>query len=296
MPSRSSSSDSRRSAAAADSVETNTDADVFLEQRVRRETRDFAFDSLLNGVSTKGDSSSSTASGGTAAVAARPSILPGAPQDTAAAGTATSAAAAAAAATRLLLPVSARLALGVAAVLLGGCLALPGRGGAAHSSDSKGQPVSAVAAAAALPALASTAAPDGARKPGQPDPALTPGHRQEAARAEGAISPDVRAQVLRSYKIDPADKKHVLARLIPAPLGGTEEPANLFPVTPWFLDLKTRLDKQLAEKVGRGELTVAQAVSELRTDWIAAAHRHEVRNYGHADREAARQTESKLNW
>lgn len=259
--------------AAASVAATDGDAiSPFLEQGVRRETSDFDFDTLLKGVSTRKDDSPERS---------RPSFLPGAPQDTPVAASVPGPPA------RRRIPVVALLALGVAAVLIMGFLALAGRNSGNGNTAVERQRSASVTA---------DSSSTQARKPGQPDPALTPGHRQDTVRAGGAIPQSVREQVFQSYGIDLADKKHVLVRLIPVSLGGTEEPANLFPTTPWFLELKTRLDKQLAEKVSRGEMGVEQAVGELKADWIAAAHRHHVRNYGHNDKDAARQTESKLNW
>jgi hypothetical protein len=147
-------------------------------------------------------------------------------------------------------------------------------------------------------AIAKATEATGGRKPGMPDPALTPGHRLPNARKEVVISEAARLQVLKAYGIDPEGegKKMVIVRLIPASLGGTEEPANLFPTTPWFVDLKVRLDRYLADQVLRGGMTVEEAEKVLTTNWIAALHRYNIRNYGHADRKAAEETEKKLSW
>jgi hypothetical protein len=73
-------------------------------------------------------------------------------------------------------------------------------------------------------------------------------------------------------------------------------PANIFPTTPWFADLKRRLDRQLTQKVVNGEVALSRAQEELKTNWIAAAHRHYVRNYGSDNLDEARKIENRLNW
>lgn len=136
------------------------------------------------------------------------------------------------------------------------------------------------------------------RKPGMPDPRLTPGDRLPQARAEVKVSEATRLQVLQAYGIDPSGEgqKMVMVRLIPAALGGTEEPANLFPTTPWFVDLKVRLDRYLTGEVKKGKMTVEEAEKILTTNWVAALHRYNIRNYGYTDPNTAKKTEEKLAW
>jgi hypothetical protein len=143
-------------------------------------------------------------------------------------------------------------------------------------------------------------------KPGKPDPAKTPGHatslvfRPEVAgllgNAAPAVPEGVRREVFAAYGIPEGETKYVPCRLIPPSLNGDDSPANVFPVTPWFWNLKARLDKELTTKVAAGAMTVEQAQKELMTDWIAAAHRHYVRNYGENDGDKAKKTEENLRW
>jgi hypothetical protein len=183
------------------------------------------------------------------------------------------------------------------AVWVGLALALAIPVGFFLGNSMNGQRAVATTTPPASPALE----PSGAtmtRKPGRPDPRLTPGHRLAHARTEVKVSEATRLQVLQAYGIDPAGEgaKLVMVRLIPATLGGTEEPANLFPTTPWFVDLKLRLDRYLAGEVRQGRMTVEEAEKVLTDDWVAALHRYHLRNYGHTDADAARQTEQKLAW
>jgi hypothetical protein len=140
-----------------------------------------------------------------------------------------------------------------------------------------------------------------------PDPGLTPGqtvpgnalppNAEALAAAPAPINAEVRAAVLQTYHIPDADaERQVLTYLIPPSLNGADSAANVFPVTPWFADLKRRLDRQLTQKVIRGEVTLAAAQAELKSNWVAAAHRHYVRNYGENDAAEARKKENQLNW
>ncbi len=131
---------------------------------------------------------------------------------------------------------------------------------------------------------------------GLPNPALTPGERTSNRLLSFKLGDDLKQQVFTSYGLDPSDPKYRLCLLIPASLGGTTEPKNLFPATRWFADLKSRLDKQLTDEVAAGKLTDAQAEMELKTDWIRTMHRHKIRNYGLNDKKAADKVENTLNW
>lgn len=163
----------------------------------------------------------------------------------------------------------------------------------------KQQPVAKSASGAAA-STAATAATATKRTPGHPDPALTPGERigvvGRADRTPRPIPSEVRSAVLKAYGITAEDKRQVLCRLIPTSLGGTDSPKNLFPTTPWFSDLKTRLDRRLTQLVAEGKMSVEEAEKELTTDWIASSHRHYVRNYGENDSQAARKVEDTNKW
>lgn len=146
-----------------------------------------------------------------------------------------------------------------------------------------------------------------AMPPGKPDPALTPGSassivfRPEVAGVLGAASPAVpegiRRDVFRAYGIPESEEgKYVPVRLIPPSLNGDDSAANILPMTPWFSNLKARLDKELTVKVASGRMTVAGAHKELTGDWIAAAHKHYVRNYGEQDEAAAKRAEEGKAW
>jgi hypothetical protein len=135
-----------------------------------------------------------------------------------------------------------------------------------------------------------------ARK-GLPFPPLTPGERLPTPRLDGPISKAAKQKVFANYGIGPGDAlSYVVIRLIPVELGGTDNPPNLFPTTPWFADLKSRLEKRLVELVKTGQLSVEQAELELKDNWVRATHRYYIRNYGIEDPDKARQKENELKW
>jgi hypothetical protein len=128
---------------------------------------------------------------------------------------------------------------------------------------------------------------------GLPDAKLTPG---ELGPNSGSVTPEAQLTVLRAYGVSPADRRFVLCTLIPKSLGGSNSPSNLFPATPWFANLKTRLDRALTERVRAGRITADQAIAELRGNWVKAAHSNYVRNYGQRDPDKAKSAEDRLNW
>jgi hypothetical protein len=96
-------------------------------------------------------------------------------------------------------------------------------------------------------------------------------------------SAELEERVRSAYRLNPGDDRSAVCRLIPASLGGTNDPRNLFPLSPWFAELKARVDARLTERVQAGALFRADAIRALREDWILAAHTHGVRNYGSDD-------------
>jgi hypothetical protein len=134
------------------------------------------------------------------------------------------------------------------------------------------------------------------RKLGLPWPELTPGERLAQAVEPTPIPADVGTQVFKSYGVDPNDGKYRAVRLIPSELGGTNGIGNVFPLTPWFAELKSRLDSYLVRQVAAGNVSIGEAVEQLTSNWISACHRHYIRNYGEQDRDKARSTEDRLRW
>lgn len=108
--------------------------------------------------------------------------------------------------------------------------------------------------------------------------------------------PSVVRKVLEAYGATPGDARTEVIRLIPAELGGTNGEKNLFLTTPWFADLKSRLDAKLVHLVKSGQIKVEQAESDLTGNWVRATHKYYVRNYGSTDSAAARKIEDSNRW
>jgi hypothetical protein len=96
--------------------------------------------------------------------------------------------------------------------------------------------------------------------------------------------------------LDPYDTRYVISHLIPASLGGTNDPKNLFPQTVWFANLKHRLDLFFEKQVQDQQITPRQAHGELTSNWIQAVHAHYIRDYGLTDPNESRKKEDALHW
>ena len=181
---------------------------------------------------------------------------------------------------------------GAALMILAFMAGCQSKGGGAASAP--GTPAAAQTGIASPGPAAVSAEP--VRSKGLPDPKLTPGEREPRPRKRSAITPAAQQKVLRAYGIDSGDTQPVVCRLIPPEIGGTDSPKNLFVTTPWFAGLKARLDKKLVALVESKEITAEQAEKDLKRDWVKAAHKYYVRNYGEGDRAAAKKKEDENRW
>ncbi len=141
-----------------------------------------------------------------------------------------------------------------------------------------------------------SAPPQAADRKGLPDPALTPGERDSKPHKRSNVPPAAQKQVLDAYGVPPGDTRFVVCRLIPPEIGGTNNTPNLFATTPWFANLKARLDSKLVQLVNSKQITPDQAVADLKSNWVKAAHKHYVRNYGEGTKAGAKQKEDQLRW
>lgn len=183
-----------------------------------------------------------------------------------------------------------------AAVLLGNVVV-----GAVSPSHAR-RPAGAAAGVVVAPAApqAAPAGPAEYLKRGLPDPSLTPGERipgtAPVLAPAAPLRDDAKAAALAAYGVSPDDRRYVVCRLIPDSLNGSSSPRNLFPTTPWFADLKARLDKALTQQVAQRQITPEQAEKELTSNWVQAMHDHRIRNYGAADASQAKRIEDNLRW
>jgi hypothetical protein len=120
-----------------------------------------------------------------------------------------------------------------------------------------------------------------------PQSSLTPGAVSTLTSAElcngsrpsRIVMETVRAGVVRAYGMEGVpESAYELDALITPELGGSTDPANLWPQryhSPvWNARVKDELERLLPEMVCRGEITLAEAQRDIATDWIAAYQRH----------------------
>jgi len=124
------------------------------------------------------------------------------------------------------------------------------------------------------------------QNPERPDPRKTPGLAVPvtvaevcASRSEPAIPQDVRKSVFDHYGIDrPKPEDYELDLLIPAALGGTNDPRNLWPQPighiEWNARIKNALEEHLRELVCDRQVPVEEAQAALSKDWIAAYQKY----------------------
>jgi len=97
-------------------------------------------------------------------------------------------------------------------------------------------------------------------------------------RTSRTVTDQVRRDVLARYGMEhaPSDR-YELDALVTLELGGTVEPANLWPQpyasTLWNAHVKDALERLLAQEVCEGRVQLSQAQREIATDWVAAYKR-----------------------
>jgi hypothetical protein len=226
-----------------------------LEQHLRDSVSEFDFAVLLGGVSSS-DTNDSTAARGkriarkSSTFLPRPSAIgPAAPNR------------------KLFYLTSALISAVTALVVSAGFQLAMYRSGPVHSSADRAADARSLAPAFCL-------------QKGMPEPATTPGEGGLHMLERESVSHSVKREVFARYGLELGDPRYVTAYLIPGSLGGTNRPANLFPIKPWFLILKKRLDRAITNEVMDGRLTVAEARREITTDWLAAMRKRNLRNHG----------------
>jgi anti-sigma factor RsiW len=143
--------------------------------------------------------------------------------------------------------------------------------------------------AAALIAVRATTEPAVAALPSGalPQSSLTPGAISQLTSAElcngvrpsRLVTETVRQQVVRAYGIEAVPAAaYELDALITPELGGSTDPANLWPQayhsSVWNARVKDELERLLPEMVCNHQITLAQAQQEIASDWIAAYKRY----------------------
>jgi hypothetical protein len=108
-----------------------------------------------------------------------------------------------------------------------------------------------------------------------PSPKLTPGRVAEQDKDRAGVTLAMEQKVFARYRLPWASRAAFkIDHLIPVELGGADTIDNLWPQSlrarPYGPDRKELLAELLRLKVARGQMTLAQAQEEIRTDWIDA--------------------------
>lgn len=120
-----------------------------------------------------------------------------------------------------------------------------------------------------------------------PEARLTPGAVSTLTAAElcrgerpsRVVTESVRRRVLRSYRMEHvAEDAYELDALITPELGGSTDPANLWPqryrAPRWNAHIKDQLEELLPRMVCAGQITLAQAQRDIASDWVDAYKRY----------------------
>jgi hypothetical protein len=119
--------------------------------------------------------------------------------------------------------------------------------------------------------------------PSLPNQTLTPGDTVEVTQEAlcgydysspaGKVSITVKRQTFDRYGLKSGMLGFNVDHLVPASLGGSNSPKNLWPQSlsgEWNYHMKNRLERTLKKMVCRKEIALEKAQQEIATDWIAA--------------------------
>ena len=128
---------------------------------------------------------------------------------------------------------------------------------------------------------------EGLEQAALPIAALTPGavaplrasQLCQGVRPARVVTQQSQREVLRSYRMDSVPgNQYELDALITPELGGTTDPANLWPQrygSPvWNAQVKDELERLLPQLVCSGRLDLARAQQDIATDWVGAYKRY----------------------
>jgi hypothetical protein len=102
---------------------------------------------------------------------------------------------------------------------------------------------------------------------------------EDDVRSTPSVPPEMRLQVLRSYRMEHVrPDEYELDYLITPELGGATDPRNLWPerydLPVWHARVKDQLEQRLKERVCAGQLDLAVAQRDIASDWIAAYQKY----------------------
>jgi hypothetical protein len=108
-----------------------------------------------------------------------------------------------------------------------------------------------------------------------PNPKLTPGRIADRDKDRGGVTLKMEQKVFARYRLPWARRAEFkIDHLIPLELGGADTIDNLWPqnlrAKPYGADRKELLTEVLLERIRAGQMTIAQAQEQIRSDWIDA--------------------------
>jgi hypothetical protein len=113
-----------------------------------------------------------------------------------------------------------------------------------------------------------------AEDPTLPDPKLTPGKLAQRGKDRNGVTEEMERRVFNRYHIPWRRRAEFkIDHLIPIELGGADTIDNLWPQSlytkPYNAQRKELLTQRLLMGIATGQMTLAQAQEEIRTDWIS---------------------------
>jgi hypothetical protein len=108
-----------------------------------------------------------------------------------------------------------------------------------------------------------------------PNPKLTPGRVARTDADRRGVTAQMERKVFARYRLPWSRRAEFkIDHLIPLGLGGADSIDNLWPQSlrarPYGTDRKELLEEVLQSRIAKGQITLAQAQEQIRTDWIDA--------------------------
>lgn len=108
-----------------------------------------------------------------------------------------------------------------------------------------------------------------------PNPKLTPGRVARTDADRRGVTAQMERKVFARYRLPWSRRPEFkIDHLIPLGLGGADSIDNLWPQSlrarPYGTDRKELLEEVLQSRIAKGQITLAQAQEQIRTDWIDA--------------------------
>jgi hypothetical protein len=108
-----------------------------------------------------------------------------------------------------------------------------------------------------------------------PNPKLTPGRVARSDADRPGVTAQMERKIFARYRLPWSRRAEFkIDHLIPLGLGGADSIDNLWPQSlrarPYGTNRKELLEEVLQSRIAKGQITLAQAQEQIRTDWIDA--------------------------